>query len=1300
MSRTHQQQAAQYKNYALHNVKDATFLDTIGTSSSNVCQTIKCSLQDSLVVIKIRFYKAEDFDHVKRHQEYLESLKSVFRNSPSPRSPNLLTISDIIVQPPEQLTNRTQSRLYRLYLVRPYVSTTLLSVLKTPFAVTFTERCWIAFQLTSCLAHIHSFSSPKGQKYVHGHVRPENVMLTSSYWALLTDAGAKPSNLIDSDLHYHRFFDTGPGVYVAPERFQSQSNHSNNDVSNNSNSQQYSSNSDVFSLGLLLIDIFTISSSSPYTPLFTLRELKGYSTCQEEIKTRAAEKLGKIEGLSKFLTDLIVDCFDYDPLKRPDARTLSNAIGSVFPFFPTYYSLLSENVCEKNMKTSDFAKTLIDAVNSNNWNGNNSYVLLLILNILPLVSHNSNTIDFKLKNSLYKVLIELISKSILPFEFLSCRVLSELINNLKTEFSSIPGTENNSTCLKSTISEAISVLIKKIIILKDLDVNMLFSIVCRFVIPMFCSLTCRSTSTSSANISLQSESIIFVISCLVDVIDCLMEVGESKSVTNDCLTEVDYARTVVFDMLKKYLNLAEVEINQSFDFVLQSILIERSLSTFSKFFFTFGLDSSNFDPCEYLNLFVSNAMNFSKSDLLSSQTRALFVSSVVICFEQVLSKINEVYDVYELIFSTLGVFIHDFETSVSLEACVALNKTLSLISNQPDQSLTAMVTSFSQKQILPLLHHPNPLIRRNCVDFITKIYQKIGTVESFCFLLPSLQEFVDFPLISLTKTILNSISMENCLSISLYNAALEVLESGTVPKSVKDGNDVSFFINNIDVFSEALIDHKISPTTFTKKTIDLHKRSANLMAILTSHLLEHVASKNRINQIRSSQSNPSVKQSTNLSTLTYSKIDSKVTPKTLPSSPFDSIPALLDLTPSVLGTSTGISIGVKSKPVVVEDSLELVIGLMEHDKVLGVYGPKEDYLISCLSSGTKIWRFSEDFKSNVPSKPESFFFKHDESKFQSSYLLSSSPVKLAMVDAHQSILIGDLTAHGDFSVRPVNYSGTKVKNYRESGLIIANSNTITIIDQSQLTVKPLLVKIPCQFGGIKDFIVDPQNGRWLFVFTIFGIGCLFDLRFPNGLLVSAWIVNNGRFSNFEHFSPSTGLSSILTCDDSSDRLVSCIFNNSKFCIISVENGQIFGNVDTNNSFELPNIEQLNAQELSTNYSIVDNLFSNPISNSISPSIVKTFYSNVSDKLLTVHSNSGILEWTLAKEPLLLNKTTGSNFHVDYEQDQNRSIWSAEVRSDCNQYVFDDVTVDSTLGCISGRRGVINAHRSGMITVFL
>ena len=113
------------------------------------------------------------------------------------------------------------------------------------------EQLSIAVEMTSAITYLHELPL---RPYVHGDIRPTNVLVTRDMRVKVADLGS--AHLLDSSLS------SGPmsALYVAPERLPP-------------TSQRSSLPSDVYSLGVSLIEIFTGVTPIPEERSNQLRRL-------------------------------------------------------------------------------------------------------------------------------------------------------------------------------------------------------------------------------------------------------------------------------------------------------------------------------------------------------------------------------------------------------------------------------------------------------------------------------------------------------------------------------------------------------------------------------------------------------------------------------------------------------------------------------------------------------------------------------------------------------------------------------------------------------------------------------------------------------------------------------------------------------------------------------------------------------------------------------------------------------------------------------------------------------------------
>ena len=141
--------------------------------------------------------------------------------------------------------------------------------------LTFFEQLSIAMDVTSAIAYLHQ-TRPKA--YVHGDIRPSNVLVTREMKAKVGDLGA--AHIIESSLS------VGPMSpdYLAPERMP------------RADGTAFPSSlpSDVYSLGVALIEIFTAASPIPeekHTQLLSLEARPSlFLLCSEMIDRDPANR--------------------------------------------------------------------------------------------------------------------------------------------------------------------------------------------------------------------------------------------------------------------------------------------------------------------------------------------------------------------------------------------------------------------------------------------------------------------------------------------------------------------------------------------------------------------------------------------------------------------------------------------------------------------------------------------------------------------------------------------------------------------------------------------------------------------------------------------------------------------------------------------------------------------------------------------------------------------------------------------------------------------------------------------------
>lgn len=113
--------------------------------------------------------------------------------------------------------SRFKSAATPIYLIRQYFNSNLYDRISTRPFLNELEKLWIVFQLFKCVEICHE------NGIVHGDLKPENVMCTTSNWVVLTDFSPfKPAVIPDDDpTDFQYYFDCmgRHRCYLAPERF-------------------------------------------------------------------------------------------------------------------------------------------------------------------------------------------------------------------------------------------------------------------------------------------------------------------------------------------------------------------------------------------------------------------------------------------------------------------------------------------------------------------------------------------------------------------------------------------------------------------------------------------------------------------------------------------------------------------------------------------------------------------------------------------------------------------------------------------------------------------------------------------------------------------------------------------------------------------------------------------------------------------------------------------------------------------------------------------------------------------------
>ncbi|EAY00815.1 CMGC family protein kinase [Trichomonas vaginalis G3] len=216
----------------------------------------------------------------------------------------------------------------QVYLVRPYITHSLQSRMNDYPELTNIEKDWIAYQIIRAVQNIHS------NGYIHGDIKPENILLTDRLQVLITDFSPyKPKYLRRSQPNYflHYFNYNGSSSYIAPERV----------VESLPQTPVSLQCADIFSLGCVLAFLYTGGST-----IFNFTTIQDYAN-GDLTPLQALDRV-KDENKRNYIKELI----QLDPNYR------LQAFGQVDSYYPPWFSKFYDAFYSNSVDTVFMEKLL------------------------------------------------------------------------------------------------------------------------------------------------------------------------------------------------------------------------------------------------------------------------------------------------------------------------------------------------------------------------------------------------------------------------------------------------------------------------------------------------------------------------------------------------------------------------------------------------------------------------------------------------------------------------------------------------------------------------------------------------------------------------------------------------------------------------------------------------------------------------------------------------------------------------------------------------------------------------------
>ena len=258
-----------------------------------------------------------------------------------------------------------------LYLVTEMMDCDLTSILSQ---LNDSMKIQITVDVASAMAYLHTFQPP----VLHRDLKPSNVLVARDGRVKLTDFGV--SRLM-AETQGKMTRDAGTLLYMAPE------------VWSGHEDLEYGTGSDVYSYGLLVIEVWT--GNNPFHPAEFTWILEFLERMRQKIVVPGVDHMP--DSCPRVICDVTRACVSWEPENRPSFAEILSKLNSnlrleslgLIPRKPSKHSPLTsssgvfstsflnisnENTSSSRMNTSKSSKTSKNSSNNNNDNNSNTSI--------------------------------------------------------------------------------------------------------------------------------------------------------------------------------------------------------------------------------------------------------------------------------------------------------------------------------------------------------------------------------------------------------------------------------------------------------------------------------------------------------------------------------------------------------------------------------------------------------------------------------------------------------------------------------------------------------------------------------------------------------------------------------------------------------------------------------------------------------------------------------------------------------------------------------------------------------------
>jgi len=586
------------------------------------------------------------------------------------------------------------------FLIRQYVKHNLYDRISTRPFYNKIEKKWVAFQLLCALNQMAKF------KILHGDIKSENVLVTSWNWLLISDfATYKPTYLPeDNPADFNYFFDTSRRrtCYIAPERFTD-----NPGMLTRSQLQKLDGDGaamhamDIFSAGCVIAEIFTDGS-----PMFDLSQLLAF----RQNPVPPDSYFERIEDES--IRSLVMHMTQADPASRSTAEQyLTQWKDKAFPeHFYTYLKHYLGRFCEPPLMSadqiistlhSDAEKILFNLVRK----ANAAEALVIISSLLLSCIRQAKYCNSRLKAmSLIVEFAKHLGSDVILERFVP--YLTELLRNDVTRVRA-QAVRSLATCL-TFVSEI------------PRDEANIFS---EYILPGIT--TCAQDTAVPVRQSF-AESIAVFAECAFRFLDYPQLTQQSTYISALASDQTNYDTQLQL-LRDATQNQVQVLLSDNDSTVRQSVL-EFSISRLCTFF---GKQKAN----DVLLIHMITILN----DKKNWQLRAMFFKSLISVAGYI--GFQSSYFLKPLLQQGLS-DCQEFVVSQTLATIAKLVEQGLL----PKQTVAELI-----RENVVFVVHPCQWIRENAVSFLSSCARRFDSVDTLCYLTPTILPLVKYPVVQTDK---------------------------------------------------------------------------------------------------------------------------------------------------------------------------------------------------------------------------------------------------------------------------------------------------------------------------------------------------------------------------------------------------------------------------------------------------------------------------------------------------------------------------------------------------------------------